>query len=695
MDIKLKKFSHAIITKIIVFIIAVLCLVGALQAFLEQETINHGNFSSIVEDHYLESQAFINENKNVILDLTTLLGEYKNEEHILNGKTISEEEWEGTKQSLLYDYQDLGKYDFELSEDENFTKLQEEYPDKVTEARETLIKEALREYHLLLQNLESYEGLLFYATDGTNVFTNTDMERREQFETYPAYLIFEKLNLTVYPKKTVKYENIFHLITDHIDNRDLDNTKIYLAFPENYLSQKAEEWQNSKDGTIKNLYQIVGFSIGFLLSFIYLVIVIGRKSFQDKKVHLYAVDKLYNDVNIMLASIIIISYGAIVDNLFEDIIKVIVPVMLPIIVISLYVILTLVKHIKNKTLIKHTLIYMLIHKLVQFFGEVYRSGSIGVKTVLIVIGYPVLIALTFFMFPITIGLAAWITLKRVKSFQEIQDGIEKIKAGNLHHRIEIDRDGEFKKLADNINTITDGLNKAMENELKSERLKSELITNVSHDIRTPLTSIITYVDLLKYEKDPTKIKEYIEVLDQKSKRLKTLTDDLFEASKASSGNIPVQLDTIDIVSLINQGLGEVSDKIEAQDLNFRLNYPKDKLLILADGKLLWRSIENLLSNIFKYALKGSRVYVSIEDLGNECLITFKNISAYELNISADELMERFKRGDESRSSQGSGLGLSIAKSLIEVQKGRFEIEIDGDLFKAMIYLPKPPPDNKK
>ena len=691
----MKKFSHAIITKIIVFIIAVLCLVGALQAFLEQETINHGDFSSIVEDHYLESQAFINENKNVILDLTTLLGEYKNEEHILNGKTISEEEWEGTKQSLLYDYQDLGKYDFELSEDENFTKLQEEYPDKVTEARETLIKEALREYHLLLQNLESYEGLLFYATDGTNVFTNTDMERREQFETYPAYLIFEKLNLTVYPKKTVKYENIFHLITDHIDNRDLDNTKIYLAFPENYLSQKAEEWQNSKDGTIKNLYQIVGFSIGFLLSFIYLVIVIGRKSFQDKKVHLYAVDKLYNDVNIMLASIIIISYGAIVDNLFEDIIKVIVPVMLPIIVISLYVILTLVKHIKNKTLIKHTLIYMLIHKLVQFFGEVYRSGSIGVKTVLIVIGYPVLIALTFFMFPITIGLAAWITLKRVKSFQEIQDGIEKIKAGNLHHRIEIDRDGEFKKLADNINTITDGLNKAMENELKSERLKSELITNVSHDIRTPLTSIITYVDLLKYEKDPTKIKEYIEVLDQKSKRLKTLTDDLFEASKASSGNIPVQLDTIDIVSLINQGLGEVSDKIEAQDLNFRLNYPKDKLLILADGKLLWRSIENLLSNIFKYALKGSRVYVSIEDLGNECLITFKNISAYELNISADELMERFKRGDESRSSQGSGLGLSIAKSLIEVQKGRFEIEIDGDLFKAMIYLPKPPPDNKK
>jgi len=232
------------------------------------------------------------------------------------------------------------------------------------------------------------------------------------------------------------------------------------------------------------------------------------------------------------------------------------------------------------------------------------------------------------------------------------------------------------------------LKKAVDSELKSERLKTELITNVSHDIRTPLTSIITYVDLLKNENDPSKAGEYIEVLDQKSKRLKMLTDDLFEAAKASSGNIPVQLDRIDIVSLITQGLGEVNDKIEDSNLEFRFNHPKDKVYITADGKLLWRSIENVLSNIFKYALKGSRVYIDIEDLGSEILLTFKNISAYELNISADELMERFKRGDESRLSQGSGLGLSIAKSLIDIQKGRFTIQVDGDLFKSMIYMPK-------
>lgn len=224
--------------------------------------------------------------------------------------------------------------------------------------------------------------------------------------------------------------------------------------------------------------------------------------------------------------------------------------------------------------------------------------------------------------------------------------------------------------------------------MKSERLKTELITNVSHDIRNPLTSIITYVDLLKHEKDQVKASEYLEVLDQKAQRLKLLTDDLFEASKASSGNIPVQLDKIDIVSLITQGLGEVNDKIEAMDLNIKLNHPDYKVYVTADGKLLWRSIENILSNIFKYALERSRVYIDIEDMDNEIRISFKNISAYELNITADELMERFKRGDESRNSQGSGLGLSIARNLIELQKGRFTIHVDGDLFKAIINLPK-------
>ena len=168
---------------------------------------------------------------------------------------------------------------------------------------------------------------------------------------------------------------------------------------------------------------------------------------------------------------------------------------------------------------------------------------------------------------------------------------------------------------------------------KSERLKTELITNVSHDLRTPLTSIITYIDLLKNEQDPQKSAEYLEILEQKAQRLKILTDDLFDAAKASSGNIPLNLDKIDLVSLIKQGLGELDDKVQESQLQFKINNQHEKMYVTADGKLLWRAIENLLSNIFKYALKGSRVYIDIIDLGTEIMLTLKNISAYELNIS--------------------------------------------------------------
>jgi signal transduction histidine kinase len=335
---------------------------------------------------------------------------------------------------------------------------------------------------------------------------------------------------------------------------------------------------------------------------------------------------------------------------------------------------------------------------IWFAREIFNNGSLAVKTVLLLVVYPIVAALTFFMFPITIGAAIWLTMKKVREFNAIKEGVSRVKEGDIHYAIDLTGDGELARLAADINSITDGLQKAVGNEMKSERLKSELITNVSHDIRTPLTSIITYIDLLKREKDPDLMDEYIGVLDQKAQRLKILTDDLFEAAKANSGNMPVNLESIDVVALITQGLGEVDDRIRESRLEFKINHHYDKVLVQADGKLLWRAIENLLLNILKYSLEGSRVYIDIATAGSWVTLTFKNISAYELNISADELMERFKRGDDSRSSQGSGLGLSITKSLVEIQKGIFHVEIDGDLFKAIIKMsadrslpPLPPP----
>jgi signal transduction histidine kinase len=685
----LKKYSHILTTKIIVFLIAVGCFTGIIKAMIQVEVVNDGYFSMVMEDDYFLSHAFVRENQKVVDNLATLLRDYKSEENILKGGAISEETLRVEEENLYSDFQTYSKsYRPDLSEAENYSTFKKEYADKIAQAREKLIKDELRNYHALLQELSNQKNPLYYASDGVNVYTNTTKSEKGQFKKYPAYLAFEDYKREVYPEEIQENER-FQFITDPIEELNQDKTKVYIAFPDDFLNQKISEWDEDKAAVTKNLYMLAGFLLGFLLSFGYLILVTGRTSFKDDQVHLHVVNKLYNDINIFLCMSLIAIWITSMDNVaHSNIDRLAIPITIPISAAMFVLLLSLVKHFKNKTLLKHTLIFAIIRKLITIVRNVYETGNVGVKTVLIVIGYPVLIALTFFMFPVTIGLAAWFAYKKVKSFQAIQDGVEKIKAGSLHHRIDVPNRGEFKTLATNINSITDGLKEAVDSELKSERLKTELITNVSHDIRTPLTSIITYVDLLKGEVVTPRAAEYIDILDQKSKRLKLLTDDLFEAAKATSGTISVDFEKIDIVSLITQGLGEVNDKIEDLNLQFKVNQPKDKVYISADGKLLWRSIENLLSNIFKYALTGSRVYIDIEDLASEIQITFKNISAYELNISAEELMERFKRGDESRSSQGSGLGLSIAKSLIEVQKGKFNIHVDGDLFKAVITFPK-------
>ncbi|MFT9494789.1 sensor histidine kinase [Anaerosolibacter sp.] len=692
MDIKLKNYSHSVATKIIVFFMVILCFTGAITQFVNVVVLNDGDFDTVFQDNYFLSRAYVRETEKVLSDLTRLISEYKSEEHILSGGSIREEEMKGEEDNLFLDFQSNSKsYNHELSQEANYEKFKELYADKITQAKDRMIKNDLREYHLLLQRVEEYKDLLYYVSDGTTVFTNSTNTEKAYFRANPAYMIFEKYEQEVYPEE-IRNNERYYWITSKIEPLDQESHGVYIAFTEAFLNPRIKEWKEDKVIATNGVYRLAGFLLGLMISFIYLVLVIGRESFDDKEVHLNTVDRLYNDINLGLCLGLIGLWIGLVSNIgTQNIQKMIIPMTAPIAALGLFLVLSLVKHFKNRTVIKHTLVYRFFYSIFKFIRDVYDSGSVGIKLVLIVVGYPVLIALTFFMFPVTIGIAAWFALKRIKGFNAIKEGVERIKAGDIRHTIDVEGNGELGRLAANINSIADGLKNAVDNELKSERLKTELITNVSHDIRTPLTSIITYVDLLKQETDPSKVEEYIEVLDQKSQRLKTLTDDLFEAAKASSGSIPVNLERIDIVSLMTQGLGELNDKIEDLALDFRMNYPKEKVYITADGKLLWRAIENLLSNIFKYALSGSRVYIDIEDLGSEIVLSIKNISAYELNISADELMERFKRGDESRSSQGSGLGLSIAKSLIDMQKGKFYIQVDGDLFKTMIYMPK----NKK
>ena len=248
--------------------------------------------------------------------------------------------------------------------------------------------------------------------------------------------------------------------------------------------------------------------------------------------------------------------------------------------------------------------------------------------------------------------------------------------------------GSFKEFASHLNALADVAVEAARKQMKSERMKAELVTNVSHDIKTPLTSIINYVDLLQKAETPEQSAEYLEVLDRQSQQLKKLIDDLMEMSKASTGNMAVDLAVVDPVEAVNQALGEFSDKLTAAELLPVFQPPEETLRMMADGRLAWRVLSNLLSNAVKYSLPGTRLYIDIQKADNKIHISLKNISREPLNVSSDELMERFVRGDASRNTEGSGLGLNIARNLMELQKGQLQLLIDGDLFKATMIFPE-------
>ena len=328
-------------------------------------------------------------------------------------------------------------------------------------------------------------------------------------------------------------------------------------------------------------------------------------------------------------------------------------------------------------------------KIWNIFYSIWTGGRIMTRMALLAVLVPILSA-TWFGLPFVIAFLIFFGHRYVKDFESLQEGVKKIRKGDLNYQIQTENESVIREVAEDVNAISEGLKNAIDSEIRSERMKTELISNVSHDIKTPLTSIITYVDLLKKEEIENEMaKEYILVLENKANRLKVLTDDLFEAAKASSGDMPVHLEKVNMQSFVQQSLGEFEDKFQEVGITMRVMMTEEPLYITADGRLMWRVISNLLNNVVKYSQAGSRVYLEVEEdtKDEQVIMTLKNISAYELNVSVKELMERFTRGDESRSTEGSGLGLSIANSLIELQNGRFEISIDGDLFKVKITMP--------
>jgi signal transduction histidine kinase len=279
-------------------------------------------------------------------------------------------------------------------------------------------------------------------------------------------------------------------------------------------------------------------------------------------------------------------------------------------------------------------------------------------------------------------------LKFIQQLKHINESVDSLAKGDFNtefsHSIAM-----FAPLVNRLNSIKDGLKVAVEKRIKSERLRVELISNVSHDLRTPLTSIINYADILDGTELSDEQQEYVDILKKKSERLKVLIDDIFEVSKASSGNVDLNIEDIDIVALFRQTMGEFEGQINESDLNFKLSLPEKKIICSLDGNRTYRIFENVISNILKYSMKGTRVYINMQSSVEDTIsIVFKNISSYEMNFDPIEITNRFSRGDESRNTEGSGLGLSIAKSLVAVQGGLLDIEIDGDLFKLTITFPR-------
>lgn len=446
--------------------------------------------------------------------------------------------------------------------------------------------------------------------------------------------------------------------------------------------------------------------MGWIISLVYLTLATGRRT-GEEKIHLNPIDKIKTEILVaafifMMAELVILIakvnseewavYGIIVASGTVSLV-----------IDGLFLIfyLSMVRRMKAEMLWETSVACWLERGIRKVFARqkttvrvlLLFAGHMAVCFVLAVgaFYYQSVTALVLLLL-FSAGECYMILRKAVEQYQ-IRLGVEKIRDGALSGKIDIEQlHGEEKSLAEAINNIGEGLLHAVDDSTKNERMKADLITNVSHDIKTPLTSIINYVNLIKLEKiDNERVQGYIKILDEKSQRLKQLTADLVEASKISSGNVKLDMQVIDLVELVYQTSGEFNEKFEQKELTIVTKLPKTAVLIRADGRQLYRVIENLYNNVAKYALEKTRVYVDIAYVEEKVVFSIKNVSERSLareNSNAGDLTERFIRGDSSRTTEGSGLGLSIAKSLTVLMGGVFDIKVDGDLFKASITFPQ-------
>ena len=498
---------------------------------------------------------------------------------------------------------------------------------------------------------------------------------------------------------------------------------ISCSIKEEVVKEYKAIWEKQESIVIDTIIKTFVCAIVALLLFIYLICVCGKN--KDGEYKNMWIDNVWIEVH--LAAIAGAALGAIAlvifvfeDYLYGNFLKNLIYLTLGTVsalgsLIILTSILSIIRNIKTRRLMETSIILRIIRWIVRlivkiakwiwkitkaFWLTIFRllskkSGVIFITALLI---YTALIGIFGVFLPngpfwlilgiLLFGFASFLIAYRAKDFDEIKKGVSEVRNGNVGYKIPELKCDDMKTLAGNINDIAIGLDESVAAKVKAERLKSELITNVSHDLKTPITSIISYTELLsKIEDLPEEAKDYVAVIAKKSDRLKRLTQDLFDISKVQSGNDDVVLEKLDVALLINQALGEHDNEIQSSGLPFCVEAPKE-LFISADGRKMSRVLSNLINNILKYAMKNTREFITASEKDGMIEMEFKNISAYPLNFNVEEITQRFVRGDESRTAEGNGLGLAIAKSYTEICNGTFDIVVDGDMFKAILKFKK-------
>ncbi len=515
---------------------------------------------------------------------------------------------------------------------------------------------------------------IYYITDGKETITNRETFSREDFINYSNH--FYEYNQGRYASNSSVSEKFIFWFGEDIT--------IYIAFTDEYMKEKQEEWSNENHILHIRAIKFSTYMVIAIILSIYLIIVTGKKP-NKEELQITWFDQLYSEILLALFILPIIAiFIYVVENYYyyNHILRT------PSLQTSyLYLVglittigtllsgaglLALVKKLKKQRFIKDFLLYRICWKIKDFIKSLFDgrryakyplTNNLHRRQLAFIAGSVILVLLTVMLI--------YTPLIIIPPLIELVLIYWYVKYNN--------------KTYDDINK---GFNESLEEQMKSERMKIELITNVSHDLKTPLTSIISYVDLLSKETDLSETaKDYIKILDQKSDRLKNIVSDLFDLAKSNSGDINLNLETIDLRMLIEQTLGDMEDSLEDLGHQIKMELPDTPIEIVADGNKLYRVMQNVLDNALKYALKGTRIFIEVAEKNGMGIVTIKNTSSYEIDFTAEEILQRFNRGDKARTADGSGLGLSIAESFTQVSGGKFKVEIDGDMFKVVISFP--------